>query len=133
MRYEKIISLPHHISRVRRRMPRENRAAQFAPYAALVGFEGEIAEEGRLTVDKTTLSEYEIERLDRLLREAHEGCIPVGITYFLCDKLKSGGNYFKVMGRVVSLDTITATLKLDIGTEIKFSDIIDVEELENEP
>ena len=129
MRYEKIIGLPHHTSRVRGRMPRENRAAQFAPYAALVGFDLEIAEEGRITEEKTVLSEYEIERLDRLLREANEEEKPVRITYFSKDKLKPGGNYLTATGRVISLDPICATLKLDCDNEIKFSDIIDVEEL----
>ena len=36
-RYEDIINLPHHVSKNRRPMPMENRAAQFAPFAALVG------------------------------------------------------------------------------------------------
>ena len=129
MRYEKIIGLPHHTSRVRRRMPRENRAAQFAPYAALVGFDLEIAEEGRITEEKTVLSEYEIERLDRLLREANEDEKPVRITYFSKDKLKPGGNYLTAAGRVVSLDPISASLKLDCEAKINLSDIIDVEEL----
>ena len=129
MRYEKIIGLPHHTSRVRERMSQQNRAAQFAPYAALVGFDREIIEEGRLTEEKVTLSEYEIERLDRLLREANEEQKPIRITYFSKDKLKTGGNYFKACGRVVSLDPISATLKLECDTEINLSDIIDVEVL----
>ena len=133
MRYEKIIGLPHHTSRVRGRMLRENRAAQFAPYAALVGFDLEIAEEGRITEEKTVLSEYEIERLDRMLREANEEEKPVRITYFSKDKLKSGGNYLTAVGRVISLDPIIASLKLECGTEIKLADIVDVEENENEP
>lgn len=133
MRYEKIIGLPHHTSRVRERMSQQNRAAQFAPYAALIGFDLEIAEEGRITEEKAVLSEYEIERLDRLLCEASEDGKPVRITYFLRDKLKPGGNYFKAAGRVVSLDPISATLKLDCEAEINLSDIIDVEECENEP
>ena len=110
-------------------MPRENRAAQFAPYAALVGFDLEIAEEGRITEEKTVLSEYEIERLDRLLREANEEEKPVRITYFSKDKLKSGGNYLTAVGRVISLDPISETLKLDCEAKINLSDIIDVEEL----
>ena len=129
MRYEKIIGLPHHTSRVRGRMPRENRAAQFAPYAALVGFDLEIAEEGRITEEKTVLSECEIERLDRLLCEVYEEEKPVRITYFSKDKLKPGGNYLTAAGRVVSLDPISASLKLDCESKINLSDIIDVEEL----
>ena len=35
--YDDIINLPHHISKKHRPMPRETRAAQFAPFAALTG------------------------------------------------------------------------------------------------
>ena len=37
--YDDIIHLPHHVSPTRRRMTMEERAAQFAPFAALVGFD----------------------------------------------------------------------------------------------
>ena len=43
-RYEDIINLPHHVSKNRRPMPMENRAAQFAPFAALVGYDDAISE-----------------------------------------------------------------------------------------
>ena len=130
MRYEKIIGLPHHTSRVRRRMSRENRAAQFAPYAALVGFDLEIAEEGRVTEDKTALTECEIERLNRLICEAYEYRLPVTVTYFLKDKLKSGGKYVRAKGVILSLDPIAKSLRLETGEEIPLLNIIDIEELE---
>ena len=38
-RYKDIIGLEHHTSAVHPRMPREARAAQFSPFAALTGFE----------------------------------------------------------------------------------------------
>ena len=38
-KYEDIINLPHHVSTEHSKMSIEQRAAQFAPFAALVGFE----------------------------------------------------------------------------------------------
>ena len=48
--YEDIIRLPHHQSDDRQPMPLRDRAAQFAPFAALTGFDGAIAETARLTL-----------------------------------------------------------------------------------
>lgn len=45
--YEDIINLPHHVSEKRRHMSVHDRAAQFAPFAALTGFEEEIEEAAR--------------------------------------------------------------------------------------
>lgn len=36
-KYEDIINLPHHVSKRHRQMPLAERAAQFAPFAALEG------------------------------------------------------------------------------------------------
>ena len=41
-KYEDIIDLPHHVSEKRHRMSNHDRAAQFAPFASLTGFEEEI-------------------------------------------------------------------------------------------
>ena len=43
-KYDDIIDLPHHVSKKRPRMSLENRAAQFAPFAALNGHDEAIAE-----------------------------------------------------------------------------------------
>ena len=48
--YEDIINLPHHVSAVHKPMPMENRAAQFAPFAALSGHEEAIEETARLHI-----------------------------------------------------------------------------------
>ena len=99
-RYDEIITLPHHSSDTRRKMSQHDRAAQFAPYAALSGYEGAVAERARLTEERIYLDEYEVERLEIRLRMLRDGigCDRVAITYFVPDKRKSGGKYETKIG-----------------------------------
>ena len=50
-KYNEIMDLPHHVSKTRPQMPMSDRAAQFAPFAALTGYHA-VKETGRLTDDK---------------------------------------------------------------------------------
>lgn len=58
-KYDKIINMPHHTSPNRIRMSLIDRAAQFAPFAALTGYEDSLKEVARLTDRKIELSEEE--------------------------------------------------------------------------
>ena len=96
--YDDIIGLPHHVSPTRPRMSRQARAAQFAPFAALTGYEAAIREEGRLTERERPLSEEEQAALDRclqrLLASLENGHRPrVTVTRFVPDPKKEGGAY----------------------------------------
>ena len=63
--YADIISLPHYQSQNRPHMSLYDRAAQFAPFAALTGFDDMVTEEARLTDKPIELSEVELEALNR--------------------------------------------------------------------
>ena len=63
-RYDEIINLPHHVSKTRPRMPMSDRAAQFAPFAALTGYDSAIKETGRLTDERIELDEESLTALD---------------------------------------------------------------------
>ena len=65
--YDDIINLPHHVSERHPQMSMYNRAAQFAPFAALTGHGSAITEAARLTDAEQELSESEAEILDRKL------------------------------------------------------------------
>lgn len=67
-KYERIIDKGPSRSPERKPMAPIDRAAQFAPFAALTGFESVIGEEARLTDRRIELDDYEIERLDSKLR-----------------------------------------------------------------
>ena len=51
-KYDDIINLSHHISTKHPQMSLEARAAQFAPFAALTGYEDEIAKVEKLVNEK---------------------------------------------------------------------------------
>lgn len=108
--YRDIIDLPHHRSEGRKQMSLYDRAAQFAPFAALSGYDDVIAETGRLTDDLIGLTEDAKDELNRKLMRLAElisdGCRPeIGITYFVPDKTKSGGSYENFSGEVKTVDT----------------------------
>ena len=134
--YVDILHLPHHQSKTHPQMSMLNRAAQFSPYAALVGFDGVIAETGRLTDRKIELSDTEIERIDQklmLIDEAvHEGQHPeITIRYFVPDALKEGGSYEEYTGPVRNIDSVERTVVFlaengrSKGKIVRIKDILD--------
>lgn len=127
--YEDIINLPHHISKKRRSMPREARAAQFAPFAALTGYESDVNEAARYTGKRRELGEYETERLNRRINEIRDGIhgnTEVIITYFKPDEKKAGGEYLNIGGRVRKIDDYGRTLTLTSGASIPLDDISEI-------
>lgn len=101
--YDDILNLPHHTSTVQPAMPMQNRAAQFAPFAALVGYDALIRETARLTDQKVELDESvkaELNEKLRLLLELLPQRPEVTITYFQPDSRKAGGAYRTTNGIV---------------------------------
>ena len=89
-RYMRILSERHHVSKSRRRMTMGERAAQFAPFAALVGYESAVGEAARLTTRRIELDDYEIERLNaKLLLAAERKEALVSITYFAATSISA--------------------------------------------
>lgn len=100
--YDDIIHLPHHVSKRHPQMSLYNRAAQFAPFAALTGYEEAIIETARLTAPKVDMMEDNQQLLDRklaLLSHSLREQPTVSITYFQPDKKKSGGQYLTFTGQ----------------------------------
>lgn len=57
-KYDDIINLPHHESKKHPRLSIEQRAAQFAPYAALSGYGEAINETSKITDNRMNLAEF---------------------------------------------------------------------------
>ncbi len=128
--YEDILHLPHHVSKDRPRMSMLDRAAQFSPFAALVGYEDIIDETARLTTPERELDEAGKAELDRRvgILAAHLGEKPVvTVEYFVPDKLKSGGAYHTRTGALVRISPVRRILTLADGTSIRFRDVVGIE------
>ncbi len=128
-RYEKIINLPHHTSPKREPMQRSDRAAQFAPYAALSGYEDAVVETARLTDIKTELDEYEKKRINATLTDilSAEDDPRVSITHFHPDKKKEGGAYITTCGRIEKVDEYTRQIIISGGESISIDDVTDIQ------
>ncbi len=131
-KYEKIISLPHHVSEKRAPMSRLDRAAQFAPYSALSGYEDAVEETARLTEHKIDLEDDEKERINSALVSLLSE--PMGtkakITYFRPDKKKIGGAYLTVTDEIGRIDENERKIILLGGKEIHFEDIIELQKID---
>ena len=128
--YDDIIDLPHHVSATRPQMSRLDRAAQFAPFAALTGYGAAIKETARLTDERVELGEYELMELNagiHMLMERIEEHPQVEITYFKPDERKDGGAYLTVKSRAKRLNEYERFILLEDETEIPFDDIYKIE------
>ena len=125
--YDDIIHLPHHVSRNHPQMPLRDRAAQFAPFAALTGYEAAVGETARLTAERRELDPQEAAELNRRLA-ALIARLPerpeVTIEYFVPDDRKAGGAYVSVTGRVRHISVSEKVLVMEDGTEIPLDDIV---------
>ena len=128
-RYDDIINLPHHISPTRKQMSMHDRAAQFAPFAALVGYDDAVAETARLTETRPELDEQEQrainERLAYIADHINEQP-EVSIRHFVPDERKNGGAIVEVSGKVKKISTTDGTIVLTDGCKIRLSDIVDL-------
>ena len=111
-------------------MSLHDRAAQFAPFAALTGHEEAIKETARLTDEKIILDETAIGKINAKLNEIANH-LPekkmVSITYFTPDKRKSGGVYLTDIGTVKKIDEVEKVVIMDSGMKIKMEQIIEIE------
>lgn len=127
--YDDIINMPHHVSAKHPRLSMEQRAAQFAPFAALSGYGDAVKETSRLTEDKIELNDEEKTIIDSKLREIQDNLQSnpkVTITYFIHDLKKSGGEYVTVIGNVKKIDEYKQCLILNDKKIISMNEIIEI-------
>ena len=129
-KYDEIMGLPHHVSKTRPQMPMSDRAAQFAPFAALTGYDAAIKETGRLTDERIELDVEALSAMDmkyQLLMEALDEAPEVTITYFQPDERKAGGKYVSAVGTVKKIDDFERRITMRDGTRIPMDDVLSID------
>lgn len=126
--YSDIIGLEHPTSTRHKKMTKMARAAQFAPFAALTGFEDATKETARLTDEKIELDENKKEILDEKLQFLRQNrTITVSIMYFKPDGKKNGGSYQTITDVVNQVDIYNRSIVMGNGTKIELDSILDIQ------
>lgn len=106
-----------------------NRAAQFAPFAALTGHDEAIAETARQTAPRRILSSDEQEILSRRLTYAidHIGeRSNLTFIYFIPDTLKDGGRNITITGVIRRYDELERTVILETNEILLIDNILSI-------
>ena len=127
--YRDLLHLPHHRSPAHAPMPRQSRAAQFAPFAALTGFDAQLRETERQTQAQAEPNEDALQELDQSLHTLF-ACVhtqpAVQVRWFVPDAKKSGGAYKAAAGRVLQVERNRSLLVLDSGPVIALGAIAEL-------
>ena len=111
-------------------MSLEARSVQFAPFAALVGYEDMVEETARLTDDRIEIDDEVKSSLDgklQILLEQIQNTPLVTITFFVADQKKKGGKYVRLTGNVNKIDFFQKKIYLTDDTQIGMGEIVEME------
>ena len=128
-KYGDIINLPHYEPKYHPRMSKYKRSAQFAPFAALVGYDEQVKECSRLTDERLEIDDelkeninYKLNKINELIKNNPV----VEITYFIPDVKKDGGKYITEKGNVKRIDYINRFIKFTDNKKIILDVVIDI-------
>ena len=106
-----------------------DRAAQFSPFAALVGYDAAVEETARLTDSRREMEEDEINELNRQLSELNKRLSErprIRVTYFIRDKKKEGGRYASKIGNARTIDQAENRIIFTDGESVPVKDMYSV-------
>lgn len=121
-----------HLSRPKSKHPRmslHQRSAQFAPFAALTGYEGQVKETARLTDKRIEIDEELKQILDmkiQFIKENISSKPELEITYFIPDDKKDGGRYETIFDNISKIDNYNEKIIMQKGLKIDIKEIIDI-------
>ena len=129
--YDDMLNLPHPTSARHPRMSLSDRAAQFAPFAALSGHSAALVETARLTERRIELDEDVKAALDfkqQMLMDRIDEHPDVSVTWFQPDGKKDGGRYVTTTGRLKRIDEVERVLVMEDKTTVPLDDVISIDE-----
>lgn len=129
--YDDMLNLPHPTSARHPRMSLSDRAAQFAPFAALSGHSAALVETARLTDRRLELDEDQKAALDlkqQMLMDRIGEHPDVAVTWFQPDGIKDGGRYVTTTGRLKRIDEVERVLVMEDKTTVPLDDVISIDE-----
>ena len=106
-----------------------DRAAQFSPFAALVGYDAAVEETERLTDSRREMEEDEINELNRQLSELNKRLSErprIRVTYFIRDRKKEGGRYASKIGNARTIDQAENRIIFTDGESVPVKDMYSV-------
>ena len=106
-----------------------DRAAQFSPFAALVGYDAAVEETARLTDSRREMEEDEINELNRQLSELNKRRSErprIRVTYFIRDRKKEGGRYASKIGNARTIDQAENRIIFTDGEFVPVKDMYSV-------
>ena len=127
--YDDIINLPRHVSDKHPHMSIHDRAAQFAPFAALTGHSEAVSETARYVDEKIDLGEDAIKEIQDALNYIQEHITEspqVTITYFVADGHKQGGRYVTETAKVKQLNNLEQSISLENNVIVNFDKILNI-------
>ena len=128
-KYDRIMNMKHHTSLNRKKMSLLDRAAQFAPFAALTGYDESIKETARLTNRRIELSDEEKEVISAKLGYIVTNKVKesVEVIYFVPDNSKDGGSYNTYVGVVKRVDDVERKIYFIDKMVIRIEDVISID------
>lgn len=128
-KYDDIINLEHPTSKRHPRMSAMDRAAQFAPFSALTGYDDMVVERARITGSRMELDDMQKMALDESMTYVLEHLSErpqVKITWFIKDARKSGGRYQEIEDAVQNVEVPNRMIILRNGLRIPMDDIVEI-------
>lgn len=128
-KYARIARIAHSAPEGRKHMSNYDRAAQFAPFAALTGYEDAVFETARVTDARPELADDEAREIDSYLKMLKAGIADApcaGVTYFVPDKRKAGGRLIDKIAPAVRIDEKEGAIVFEDGSRVRFCDIVSV-------
>ena len=129
-KYDDILYRKHPVSKKHPQMPIRDRAAQFAPFAALTGHKEAVQETQRLVEQKRILDEHQKlmlnEKLQKITLRIKE-TPNIRVTYFQADERKDGGRYLTLIMLVKRIDEYQKRLVFTDRSWIRLEDLYEIE------